>query len=337
MILQVNKVVTLFAIALSGAFLLPLLAEEAQEPKADDNPKIEMMRHLLNAWSIRTKEKRTEPLRFVQEPVMEYHDPRYKVTKGAIWRLGDKGRPRAYVAVEMDHPQDTAGRATFEFVSMSEGPFRIEGQNVSWQPWEVEAKFQFFPDGSKPADTPEGRLDQMEQMAIRFSAEEMLGRELIHLNLHPTPFDRYQTTEDQNSDAAVFFFERGFNPEVFLIFETDGKTWNYGCARLSAAANLVKLDGKEVWSCPKISVRPKEDQIRYQWTNGYTANRHVFHLPGELQSSQFRFERNRAVPAKRIPSETKSQHVPAKPEDAKPVPKKETDSPKTVNQSKACC
>lgn len=329
---RVEKLRYLSGITLLLACLLPLVAKEKQERPAEDDSKIEMMRHLLNAWSIRTKEKRTEPLRFVQKPVMQYQDPRYKVTKGAIWRLGEKGRPRAYVAVEMDHPQDTAGRATFEFVSMSEGPFRIEGQNVSWQPWEVEAKFQPFPDGPQPADTLEDRLDQMEQMAIRFSAEEMLGRELIHLNLHPIPFDRYQTTEDNNSDAAVFFFERGFNPEVFLIFETDGKTWNYGCARLSAAANLVKLDGKEVWSCPKISVRPKEDQIRYQWTNGYTANRHVFHLPRELRSLQFRFDQNKLVPAKRIPSETKPQQVPVKPEVVKPVPKKATDSPKSDNQ-----
>lgn len=313
MIFQAEKVAYLSGLTLLMICLSHLIAEEKQEPAAEDS-QVEIMRHLLNSWSIRTREKRTEPLRFVQDPVMQYHDPRYKVTKGAIWRLGEKGRPRAYVAVEMDHPEKTAGRATFEFVSMSEGPFRIEGQNVSWQPWEVEAKFQPYPDGPEPADTPAGRLDQMEQMAIKFSAEEMLGRELVHLNLHPTPFDRYQITDDEKSDAAVFFFERGFNPEVFLIFETDGKTWNYGCARLSAAANLVKLDGKEVWSCPKISVRPKEDQIRYQWTNGYTANRHYFHLPCELEGIQFRFSPGHPVPDGAYPPTKKPQPKSGKPE-----------------------
>tara|TARA_R110002095_G_scaffold204830_2_gene187778 strand:- start:1454 stop:2452 length:999 start_codon:yes stop_codon:yes gene_type:complete len=332
MIFRAEKIAYLSGLTLLLTCLLPLIAEEKQEPETDDS-KVEIMRHLLNAWSIRTKEKRTEPLRFVQDPVMQYHDPRYKVTKGAIWRLGEKGRPRAYVAVEMDHPEETAGRATFEFVSMSEGPFRIEGQNVSWQPWEVEAKFQPYPEGPVPADTPEGRLDQMEQMAIKFSAEEMLGRELIHLNLHPTPFDRYQITDDEKSDAAVFFFERGFNPEVFLIFETDGKTWNYGCARLSAAANLVKLDGKEVWSCPKISVRPKEDQIRYQWTNGYTANRHVFRLPRELGETQFRFSPGQPVPARVVVPKIKPQPKPVKPEAEKSEPQTE----KPGQQSKECC
>ena len=270
-----------FAAVLLCCVVVPIVAEEKEE--AANDSKIDTMRELLNAWSIRTREERSAPLAFVQEPVMKYHDPKYKVTKGAIWRLGTTGRPWAYIAVEMDHPEGTAGRATYEFLSLTEKPFRIDGPSVTWQPWEVGIEFKPLPDAPEPAATAEERLDQMQQLAIRFSAEEMLGREQIFLNLHPTPFDQYQPTDAENSDAAAFYFERGFNPEVILILETDGKTWSYGCARLSAAATTVQLDKQEVWTSPKMSVRPKEGQVRYQWTNAYTANRFYFRLPQEMR------------------------------------------------------
>lgn len=306
-----------FSVLLMACILPQVDAEENQKPDADDHANIDTMRQLLNSWSIRTKEKRSAPLAFVQEPVMKYHDPRYKVTKGAIWRLGTTGRPWAYVSVEMDQPEGSAGRATYEFLSLTDKPFRAEGQSVSWQPWENELELKPLPGAPEPAATEKERLDQMEQLAIRFSAEEMLGREKVYLNLHPTAFDRYQPTDAENSDAAVFFFERGFNPEVLLFLETDGKTWSYGCARLSAAATLVKLDKEEVWNTPKISVRPKEGQIKYLWTNGYTANRFYFRAPGELRGGVFRGRPGQPVPAFGQPVPAKAK--PVKKEEAKPA------------------
>jgi len=288
----------LLGAAFCTAMIFQVAADEKVKQPETEFSKLELMRHLINSWSIRTKEERTEPLAFVQEPVMQYHDPKYKLTECAIWRLGQKGRPRAYVVVEMDHPTGTAGRATYEFLAISEGPFRISGSGVSWQPWELAVDFKPFADGPEPAKTALQRLEQMQQIAIRFSAEEMLGREKISLNLHPEPFDRYQPTEAKNSDAAVFVLERGFNPEVILLLETDSKTWSYACARLSAAATVVKLDKKEVWSNPKISSRPKAGQIGYHWTNGYTAGRLAFYLPKKLIKKPVTPKPVQAIPAK---------------------------------------
>lgn len=276
--------------------------KDSKNSKTEMAPsKLDLMRHLLNSWSIRTKEKRAEPLAFVQEPVMRYHDPKYKLIDCAIWRLGKKGRPRAYVVVEMDQPNGTAGRATYEFLAVSEGPFRISGRAVQWQPWELGVTFKPLPDAPKPAATAAERLKQMEQLAMRFSAESMLGREKVYLNLHPTPFDRYQPTDAKNSDAAVFQFERGFNPEVILIFETDGEKWSYGCGKISATAVLVKMDKKEVWSAPKTSSRPKAGQVGYYWTNGYTAGREYFQIPPELSMQQLRKKPVQAKPVQAVP------------------------------------
>ena len=116
-----------FAAVLLCCVVMPIVAEEKEE--AAHYSKIDTMRELLNAWSIRTREERSAPLAFVQEPVMKYHDPKYTVTKGAIWRLGTTGRPWAYIAVEMDHPEGTAGRATYEFLSLTEKPFRLGGRD----------------------------------------------------------------------------------------------------------------------------------------------------------------------------------------------------------------
>lgn len=321
--------------------------EEKGVEKTETSPSnLDIMRHLMNSWSIRTKEKRSEPLTFGQDPVLRYTDPKYKMTDCAIWRLGKKGRPRAYVTVEMGNPRGNTGLATFEFLAVSEGPFRINGRGVSWQPWELGVDFKPLPGAPQPAATAPERLEQMKQLAIRFSAEEMLGREKIYLNLHPEPFDRYQPTDAKNSDAAVFLFERNSNPEVILFFETDGKKWSYGCGKLSATAVLVKLDKKEVWSNPKTSSRPKPDQVGYHWTNGYTAGRVVFQVPHKLRTTPVKAIPVQPIPARANLLKLKTKQLPViQPKKVQPKavqPKVKPQPPQPVskpasNSSSHCC
>ena len=319
-LLTLTLLITLFTHTIEAGEKDSKDAKESKDAKTEVTPsKLDLMRHLINSWSIRTKEKRAEPLAFVQEPVMRYHDPKYKVTDCAIWRLGKTGRPRAYVVIEMDHPKGTGGRATYEFLAVSEGPFRISGGVVRWQPWELGVTFMPLPDAPKPAATAAERLKQMEQLAMHFSAESMLGREKVYLNLHPTPFDRYKPTDAKNSDAAVFQFERGFNPEVLLFFETDGEKWSYGCGKISATAVLVNMDKKQVWSAPKTSSRPKADQVSYAWTNGYTASREVFRIPPELSAYRTRTGPLQAIPAQSfLPKQKLKQPEAVKPKVEQP-------------------
>ena len=58
MVFGAGKVVFLSGITLLLGFQLFSVADEKQEQKADDS-NIEIMRHLLNAWSIRTKQNRS--------------------------------------------------------------------------------------------------------------------------------------------------------------------------------------------------------------------------------------------------------------------------------------
>ena len=70
------------------------------------------------------------------------------------------------------------------------------------------------------------------------------------------PIYRYEHTEGDLIDGALFVFVHAGDPEVFLQIEArkvgDGVQWQYSLARFNSVFLAVKLKGREVWKVEQI-------------------------------------------------------------------------------------
>jgi hypothetical protein len=242
------------------------------EPQA--NQRLEFMNAEVGSLEPESSELRSKAaLTFASKPLLRYSDP----TRGGVgtrsgaetnvlldagvWRLGTEGRPTALVTVEIYQAPDASRVLAFEFLSLSETRFSLKhkSRRVRWDPAASALDLKELPDAPKPAATAAARLAQMRQLARRFAARERLNNVPIECRLLAQPIDRYQSAVDKIVDGAIFAFANGTNPELGVVFESDGKRWLYGVIRLTSAEASVTLDGRQVAAFERFSPRGHTD------------------------------------------------------------------------------
>lgn len=102
----------------------------------------------------------------------------------------------------------------------------------------------------------------MRQLADRFDAHQF-WEQRFELRLLPKPIYRYEAPDAGVMDGAVYALVHGTNPEVLLLVEAhaadDGAAvWKVGFGSLAGARCVVRLDGKEFWTCPKHTGDPAD-------------------------------------------------------------------------------
>jgi hypothetical protein len=95
----------------------------------------------------------------------------------------------------------------------------------------------------------------------------------VECRLLPQPIDRYRGAEAGALDGAVFAFANGTNPELGLILECTEQAWSYGACRLSSAALVAALDGKEFFTAEAVN------SLRAPISASYRATQHTIDLP----------------------------------------------------------
>jgi hypothetical protein len=208
---------------------------------------------------------------FASKPLLRYSDP----TRGGgnkdfaanvlldagVWRLGTEGRPTALVTVEIYQEPDGSRVLAYEFLSLSETTFslRHKTKKIRWDAKGSALNLKALPDAPKPAATAAERLVQMRQLARRFAATERLKNESIECRLLTQPIDRYQSAAEKIVDGAIFAYANGTNPELGVVFESNGERWQYGVIRLTAAESSVTLDGRQVAAFEHFNARRRTD------------------------------------------------------------------------------
>lgn len=108
-----------------------------------------------------------------------------------------------------------------------------------------------------PAQMSSARLIQMRRLADAFSAHTEAPGDRRELRLLSTPLYRYESTNPEVIDGALFAFvcTAGTDPEAFLLIEArqtnDGPRWHYAIARFSHLDTVVSYDGKQVWKAQR--------------------------------------------------------------------------------------
>jgi hypothetical protein len=242
----------------------------AQEgPRAKQQ--LEFMQAAVGSLEPESSELKTKAaLTVASKPLLRYSDPtRGGITEAAtnvlldasVWRLGTEGRPTALVTVEIYQAPDKSRILAFEFLSLSEARFSLKHktERIRWDATGSALTLKEPPDAPKPAATAAARLAQMRQLARRFAAKERLNKESIECRLLAQPIDRYQSAEDKIVDGAIFAYANGTNPELGVVFESDGERWRYGIIRLTSAESSVTLDGQQVAAFERFNPRGRTD------------------------------------------------------------------------------
>jgi hypothetical protein len=237
-----------------------------QEPEnANDKEKelrqkrLDLMHGALTALTIQVPRGEAVP-KFVAKPLLRYSDPVRQLVDAGVWRLGERGRPRSLVTMEL-YRKETGGHLSFEFLSLTDSKLTLEAPqgDIRWSPeGNGTTKFTLLKTESPPAANARLRLAQMKEIARRFRVSEDLDMIQTQCRLLINPIDRYADEAAKIADGGVFAYAHGTNPEVAVLLECDAKEWRYAIARLTSAAIVVELDGMKVFESPQIRLYSRE-------------------------------------------------------------------------------
>lgn len=249
------------------------VAHAQDEPQAKQ--RLEFMKEAVGSFELESSESRPKTaFTFASKPLLRYSDPtRGGVGDGrnkapanvlldaSVWRMGTEGRPTALVTVEI-YQEATGSRVlAYEFLSLSETKYSLKHKTrkIRWDPMGSALSVKDLPEAPKPAGTAAERLVQMRQLARRFAATERINNETIECRLLTQPIDRYQAAAEKIVDGAIFAYANGTNPELGVLFESDGERWRYGVFRLTSAESSVALDGRQVAAFEPFNSRGRTD------------------------------------------------------------------------------
>lgn len=242
--------IALLALVVSKAN--PLRAEDAKPPAKNRDEvlkvrRFELMQSRVTALKIQSDEVGF-PTQFAKKPILTYSDPARRYVAASVWKLGEQGRPKALLAVELHRNSFGKPSLGYEYGSLTATPFTMSAEKVNWTPKGMLYRFQPIHDAPAPERTPQLRLIQMRTLAKRFASTEVVDKEKCELRLLPAPVDRYIPSKADRADGAIFFFTFGTNPEVVLLIESDDQGWFYAAGRMTGAEEVVlTLDNKPVW------------------------------------------------------------------------------------------
>lgn len=251
--------------------LVSLVSSVPAQDLTQADGRLEFMQKALAQLQLEPSESLPKPaFTFASKPLLRYSDPTRGGSKEAgtnvlldasVWRLGLEGRPTALVTIEIYQARNGSQVLAYEFLSLSPTKFSLKHktEKIRWDPENSALDLKELPDAPKPAATAAARLTQMRQLVRRFAAKENVNKELSECRLMAQPIDRYDSATEKIVDGAIFAFANGTNPEIGVLFETDGERWRYGILRLTAAEVSVTLDGRQVAAYEHYNTRGRTD------------------------------------------------------------------------------
>lgn len=189
-----------------------------------------------------------------KESVLNWSDPARHpdlLIPGTCWIWHDGGRPQ--MIGEIYGRDNAVGTWNLFACSLSSGPLRFTSESRRWDATAGYYRPQPIPN-STVATTEAARTLQLKQLARRFDAHQFWETQRYELRLLPQSIYRYEDEKAGILDGALYALVHGTNPEVLLLIEAhtmrDNTTqWKVAFGSLAGARCVVRLDGKEIWTC----------------------------------------------------------------------------------------
>lgn len=176
-----------------------------------------------------------------------------------------------------------------ECQSLAEGALTMRRNDVvKWSPTKPGIEFKPVKGVRAPASAAPSRLVQMNAIARRFRAEfapHTAPGEFTQLRLLSKPLFRYDSTNSEVVDGAVYGFVDATDPEMLLVVEArrDGEdvSWFFAPARSRHDHLRLYLNGAIVWDVPRLA--PPWENIRKPDKTYFNLQLQNLLSPGEWQ------------------------------------------------------
>ena len=205
-------------------------------------------------------------LSLLKSPVLRTNDPTRSEVDGALWLWLEGQRPVAALGITYY----ASGKWNYENVSLTDEALALGGRPTwVWQPKAAPRTWTALDDAVPEA----ARARQLALRAVprQFEVSEVRRGERFPLRLVGQPIYSYADADAGVTDAALFTFSNGTNPEVLVQVEArekEGKRrWHVAFARLTAAEATVKLGDKELWKVGPIAAGEYDPRESYYATN----------------------------------------------------------------------
>ena len=233
-----------------------LIGQAADAPKLDEKQLVKLLephyQQQAAEYEFFLDEARQQKLELVEKPVMRWTSDG---NLGAVWVWTRQGR--AEVVGCLGAYVNGAGKLEgfHEFHSLTLKPLqpvRI-GTVRSWESRKPGVEPKLLADADEPAATDKLRLIQMRNLAREFTAQMRSGQNTHTLRLTPAPLFRYQSTNPDVLDGALFSYlwDNGTDPEVLLLLEAlktaDGPRWHFAPVRFTWREVWVTHGDRELW------------------------------------------------------------------------------------------
>jgi hypothetical protein len=177
---------------------------------------------------------------------------------GTVWVWTRQGRPEVVgcVGAYLDHNNRLNGFHEFHSLTLKPLQKVRVGKDHSWQSRNAGVDLKLLNDAEAPAANDKLRLIQMRALARDFTAMMSSDDKTHTLRLATTPLYRYQSTNPEVLDGALFSFlwDNGTDPELLLVLEArqtpDGHRWHYAPVRFTTRELWLVRDSKELWRVP---------------------------------------------------------------------------------------
>jgi hypothetical protein len=198
------------------------------------------------------------------DPLLRWWQPIRGGDDGALYLWVNKGRPVAAVTFFTFKMPEGDRMLVHERHSFAPGPIEATWRGQSqWRTTEPGLTFKRLPDAPAPADTAPARLRQMQAMIRDVSATttDDNGSKWTMRPLNK-PLHRYEATDQDVRDGALFALAQGTDPEAFFLLEARGSgkdaRWEYAIARFTDLKLRVEYKGSEVFAGPHTLGGPKQ-------------------------------------------------------------------------------
>jgi hypothetical protein len=212
-------------------------------------------------YTIYRDASRKDRVELRRKPVLVCSNPTRLGGDGAVFVWTCQGRAEV-IGTFFSFPSIGPRKLYHEFHSLSLSVLDVSraGTHASaWTPLAPGIKMAALTGAPRPARSAAQRLSQMRALTRDFSASTKDHTERrLELRLLPQPLYRYESTDPDILDGALFAFVTSTDPEALLVIEArtpapaDGPVWDYAVCRLTDLGLLVWHKGKEVFTAPLI-------------------------------------------------------------------------------------
>lgn len=246
--------------ALTFLLLFAAVGLAADEPAEDgkDQRKVQLkfMQDQAEKFTISRADDDDKLFKRTDQPVLHYANPERQrgSSDGVTYLWLDGRRPIAVSSFSIRRP-DNSG--VCELTSFSQTPLHCAKEGaVVWTPAAPEKLRRQF-EVAPPSGSANRRLFRMKALARRFEATcyHPRTKEARQLRLLERPLYRFADEKAGVLDGGLFAFVVSNDPELLVLIEAvqqkgEKPKWVYTIAQMTSWAQIVKLDGVQVWDSP---------------------------------------------------------------------------------------